>query len=47
MTDAAALPVPLFLPPGAMAELAEAKAVLDHKSLVALCRPWPGRRSKR
>jgi hypothetical protein len=35
MTDAAALPVPLFLPPGAMAELAEAKAVLDHESLVA------------
>ncbi|MGF6226593.1 hypothetical protein QFZ27_000548 [Inquilinus ginsengisoli] len=35
MTDAAALPVPLFLPSGAMAELAEAKVVLDHDSLVA------------
>jgi len=31
----AALPAPLPLPPDAMAELAEAKAVLDHESLVA------------
>lgn len=35
MTTAAALPVPLPLPPDAMAELAAAKAVLDHDTLVA------------
>ncbi|KGM30198.1 hypothetical protein, partial [Inquilinus limosus] len=36
MTDAAAaLPAPLPLPPDALAELAEAKAVLDTDSLVA------------
>ncbi len=35
MTTAAALPAPLPLPSEAMAELAEAKRVLDHDSLVA------------
>lgn len=35
MTAAVTLPAPLFLPPEALVELAEAKAVLDHDSLVA------------